>query len=167
MEFWSVNVAPRYLNSSTLSMDLLSVFTPWPRSAFRSRDITMYIQVIHYGIWPWRRILNGACISISNLPENIAWQTHKDDLRPETRGPLKSGAWGGRPTCHPQTPAMAASLISYAQVWLRAHCMSGCAKRWEHRPHITCLKSWLPIVLQEIYVLQLVATKDTNSWMIN
>ena len=26
--------------------------------------------------------LNGACISISNLPENIAWQTH----RPEARG---------------------------------------------------------------------------------
>ena len=43
--------------------------------------------------------LNGACISVSNLPENIAWQTH----RPEARGPLKSGAWGGRPTCHPQT----------------------------------------------------------------
>jgi hypothetical protein len=30
--------------------------------------------------------LNAACISISNLPENIAWQTHKDDLRPEARG---------------------------------------------------------------------------------
>ena len=43
--------------------------------------------------------LNGACISISNLPENIAWQTH----RPEARGLLKSGAWGGCPTCHPQT----------------------------------------------------------------
>ena len=26
--------------------------------------------------------LNGACISISNLPEDIAWQTH----RPEERG---------------------------------------------------------------------------------
>ena len=46
--------------------------------------------------------LNGACISISNLPENIAWQTH----RPEARGPLKSGAWGGHPTCHPQTPPL-------------------------------------------------------------
>ena len=22
------------------------------------------------------------------------------------RGPLKSGAWGGRPTCHPQTPPL-------------------------------------------------------------
>jgi hypothetical protein len=67
---------------------------------------TKDIQVLHYGIWTWRRILNGACISIYNLPENIVWQTHKDDLRPEARGPLKSGAWGGRPTCHPQTPAM-------------------------------------------------------------
>jgi hypothetical protein len=27
-----------------------------------------------------------------------------DNLRPEARGPLKSGAWGGRPTCHFQTP---------------------------------------------------------------
>jgi hypothetical protein len=69
------------------------------------------IQVLHYGIWPWRRILNGACISISNLPQNIAWQTHKDDLRPEARGPLKSGAWGGRPTCHPQTPALLAVAL--------------------------------------------------------
>ena len=43
---------------------------------------TKDIQVLHYGIWLWRRILNGACISISNLPENIAWQTH----RPEKRG---------------------------------------------------------------------------------
>ena len=60
---------------------------------------TKDIQVLHYGIWPWGRILNGACISISNLPENIAWQTHTL----EARAPLKSGAWGGRPTCHPQT----------------------------------------------------------------
>jgi hypothetical protein len=50
--------------------------------------------------------LNEECISISNLPENIGWQTHKDDLRPEARGALKSGSWGGRPTCHPQMPAV-------------------------------------------------------------
>ena len=49
--------------------------------------------------------LNGACISISNLPENTARQTH----RPEVRGTLKSGAWGGRPTCHPQTPTLCVS----------------------------------------------------------
>jgi len=30
------------LNSSTLSMEVLSIFTLWPRPAFRSRDITMY-----------------------------------------------------------------------------------------------------------------------------
>jgi len=71
---------------------------------------TKDIQVLYYGIWPWRRILNRACISISNLLENIAWQTHKDNLRPEARGPLKSGAWGGRPTCHPQTPLL---LVTY------------------------------------------------------
>jgi len=67
---------------------------------------TKDIQVLHYGIWPWRWILNGTCFSISNLPENIAWQTH----RPEARDPLKSGAWGGRPTCHPQTPPLCVCL---------------------------------------------------------
>ena len=50
-------------------------------------------------------------ISIGMLPQtlivsitvqNIAWQTH----RPEARGPHKIGAWGGRPTCHPQTPPL-------------------------------------------------------------
>jgi hypothetical protein len=54
--------------------------------------------------------LNGVCISISNLVENIAWQTHKDDLRPEARGPLKSGARGSCPTCHPQTPAVVMTI---------------------------------------------------------
>jgi hypothetical protein len=68
--------------------------------------VTKDIQVLHYEIWPWRIILNGASVSISNLPENTAWQTHKDELRPEARGPLKSGAWGCHPICHPQTPAM-------------------------------------------------------------
>jgi hypothetical protein len=34
-------------------------------------------------------------------------------------------------------------------------------------PHITCLKSLLPNVLQEIYVLQRVGTKGTDSWITN
>ena len=59
------------------------------------------IQVLHYGIWTWRRILNRACTSISNLPENIAWQTHKDDLRPEARG------LGWSPHLPPSNPASA------------------------------------------------------------
>jgi len=53
--------------------------------------------------------LNGACIGISNLPENIAWQTH----RPEARGPVKSGAWDSRPTCHPQTPPLAVTFLPF------------------------------------------------------
>jgi hypothetical protein len=80
----------------------------WHGGDYGTKDI----QVLHYGIWPWRSILNELCISISNLPENIDWQTHKDELRPEARGPLKSGAWGGRPTCDPQTPAM--SVVPHA-----------------------------------------------------
>ena len=59
-------------------------------------------------MWPWRRILNGTCISISNLPENVAWQSH----RPEVWGPLKSGTWGGRPTCHPQMPPLPFNPLS-------------------------------------------------------
>jgi hypothetical protein len=82
---------------------------------------TKYIQVLHYGIWLWRRILNGACISISNLPENIAWQTHKDYFRSEARGPLKSGAWGGRPTCHPQTPPVLTHVVHEATVCCNPH----------------------------------------------
>jgi len=75
---------------------------------------TKDIQLIHYVIWPWRRIfLNGACISISNLPGNIAWQTLKDDLRPEARGPLKSGVWGGRPTCHTQTTPLSIPSLTW------------------------------------------------------
>jgi len=72
-------------------------------------------------------ILNGACISISNLPDNIAWQTQKDALRPEARGPLKSGAWGGRPTCHPQKPPLAV-------VSLPTHKL---ARKWRYGRRVT------------------------------
>jgi hypothetical protein len=85
-------------------------------------SITVQKTSLHYGIWPWRRVLNGACISISILPENIAWQTD----RPEARGPLKSGAWGGRPTCHTQTPPLPPSYFSQRSYALEAadtmHC---------------------------------------------
>ena len=43
IEFWFVNVAPKYLNSSTLSMELLSIFILWIRPAFWSRDTVMYL----------------------------------------------------------------------------------------------------------------------------
>jgi hypothetical protein len=33
-----------------------------------------------------------------------------DNLRPEARGPFKSGSWGDRPTCHPQTPPVVMML---------------------------------------------------------
>ena len=49
-------------------------------------------------------LFHGACISISNLLENIALQTHTL----EARSPLKSGACGGRPNCHSQSPPVAA-----------------------------------------------------------
>jgi hypothetical protein len=37
-----------------------------------------------------------------------------DKLMPEARGPLKSGDWGGRPTCHPQTLPVT-TCLSYIQ----------------------------------------------------
>ena len=49
---------------------------------------------------------------------NIAWQIPKDDLRPETRGPLKSGAWGGRTTCHPQTPPLVVGIVTRLRAWI-------------------------------------------------
>ena len=45
IEFCFVKVAPKYLNSSTLSKVLLSVLTLWIRPAFWSRDITMYLDL--------------------------------------------------------------------------------------------------------------------------
>jgi hypothetical protein len=60
IEFWSVNVVPRYLNS----IELLSTFIPWLRPAFWSRDITIYLVlsaftfvwlVLHYFISHWIR----------------------------------------------------------------------------------------------------------------
>ncbi|XP_025112588.1 uncharacterized protein LOC112575161 isoform X2 [Pomacea canaliculata] len=32
--------------------------------------------------------------------------SHKDDLGAEAQGPFESGAWGGRPICHPLTPSL-------------------------------------------------------------
>jgi hypothetical protein len=40
--FWFVNVVPNYLNSSTLSKELLSVFILWLPPAFWSRDMTTF-----------------------------------------------------------------------------------------------------------------------------
>ena len=39
----------------------------------------------------------------------LKFQPSYDSLRPEARGPLKSGAWGGRHTCHPQMQALLTS----------------------------------------------------------
>jgi hypothetical protein len=40
MEFWFVKVIPKYLNSSTLSKELLSIFILWLRPAVWSQDET-------------------------------------------------------------------------------------------------------------------------------
>jgi hypothetical protein len=64
-----------------------------------------------------------------------------DNLRPEARGPLKSRAWGGHPTCHPQTlpvtlgyrgtlyigAALACTVISF-QIVVPSSCEVKCAQ---------------------------------------
>jgi hypothetical protein len=63
-------------------LDELSRLDAWNKFFLLGRNGTKDIQVLHYGMWPRRMILNVSCISISNLTKNIAWQTDKDDLRP-------------------------------------------------------------------------------------
>ena len=43
IQFWFVKVAPKYLNSSASSKDLLSIFILWFCPAFWSGDMTMYL----------------------------------------------------------------------------------------------------------------------------
>jgi hypothetical protein len=43
IEFWFVNIVPKYSNCSALSKELLSIFILWIRPAFWSRDMTMYL----------------------------------------------------------------------------------------------------------------------------
>jgi len=45
IEFWFAKFAPKYLNSSTLSKELLSVFALWLLPAFWSRAMTMYLAL--------------------------------------------------------------------------------------------------------------------------
>ena len=41
-----------------------------------------------------------------NVAKIILVNQNKDDLGAEARGPFRRGAWGGRPICHPLTPAL-------------------------------------------------------------
>ena len=49
----TVKFAPKYLNSSTLSKELLSNFVLWFRLAFWSRDMTMYIVLLAFTSSPF------------------------------------------------------------------------------------------------------------------
>ena len=42
-EFWFVKFVPKYLNSSTYSKDLISIFILWFLPAYRSRDKAMHV----------------------------------------------------------------------------------------------------------------------------
>jgi len=46
MEFWSVRFVPKYLNCSTISTYLLSIFILWLRPAFWSRDMTIRVYLV-------------------------------------------------------------------------------------------------------------------------
>ena len=53
IEFWFFKVVPKYLNSSTLPNELLSIFILWLRPAFWSRDLTMFLVLSEF---TWRPI---------------------------------------------------------------------------------------------------------------
>ena len=48
IELSFVKVVPKYLNTSTLSKELLSIFILWFHPAFWSRDLTMYLVLSSY-----------------------------------------------------------------------------------------------------------------------
>ena len=48
MEFWFVRVVFKYMNCSTLSKELLPIFTLWLLRAFWSRDMTMYLVLSEF-----------------------------------------------------------------------------------------------------------------------
>jgi hypothetical protein len=51
-EFWFVNDVHKYLNCSTLSKELLSVFISWLRAAFWSRNMTNYLVLSAFSSSP-------------------------------------------------------------------------------------------------------------------
>jgi hypothetical protein len=44
----TIKVVPKYLKPATLSKELLSIFILWPRAAFWSRDMTIYLDLSAY-----------------------------------------------------------------------------------------------------------------------
>jgi len=45
IEFCFVRIVPKYMNSSSRSMELLPIFVLWHRPSFWSRDVTMYLAL--------------------------------------------------------------------------------------------------------------------------
>ena len=80
IEFWFVKVFPKYLNSATLSQEILSVFIFWLRPAFWSRDMTMYLVLSAFTTRPTSLLATTkASLFLSivcTLPLKIAYFIH-------------------------------------------------------------------------------------------
>ena len=83
IEFWFVNVVPKYLNCSTLSKQLLSVFISCLRPAFWSRDMTMYLVLSAFTSRPVSLLAITkasvfffmVCTLLPNILTSLAWFT--------------------------------------------------------------------------------------------
>jgi len=69
-----VNVVPKYLNSSTLSMDLLSIFVLWFHPAFWSRDIIMYLVLSTFTSSPISLVATTKASAFSSTVCTLPWQ---------------------------------------------------------------------------------------------
>jgi len=72
-------VVAKYLNSSTLSKELLSIFILWLRPAFWSPDMTMYLETL-----AWRS-LQSTCQRVSLYSRECNF-TYDQYLRPYPQG---------------------------------------------------------------------------------
>jgi len=80
IEFSSVKVVLKYLNSSTLSQEILSVFILWLCPAFWSQDITMYLVLSAFTTRPTSLLATTKASLffsiVCTLPLNIAYFIH-------------------------------------------------------------------------------------------
>jgi len=78
IEFWFVSFVPKYLNSFTVSQDLLSAFIMWGRPAFWSRDMTMYLVLSAYISSPVSLLLT--YLILYSMEQSPSWEANRFQL---------------------------------------------------------------------------------------
>ena len=78
--FWFVKSVPKYLNSSTLSKELFSIFISCLRPSFRCRGMTMYLVLLAFASSPFSlpaaTEASAFFFIVRTLPPNILTHTH-------------------------------------------------------------------------------------------